>query len=231
VTGYLIWDFDGTLAYREGMWAGALLAVLEREVPGLEAGVEALRPHLRSGFPWHDPGRHHPELGTAGSWWDALNGIFESAFVGAGVEPERARRMAKLVRHEYVAPEAWRLFDDTLPALDLLASRGWTHLVLSNHVPELPEIARHLGLDGWIARVFNSAESGYEKPHPRAFDGVLEVVGETGEAWMIGDSVSADIVGAEAVGLRSILVRGADSRAGRCCRDLVEVARIIRGAR
>ncbi len=33
---------------------------------------------------------------------------------------------------------SWELFDDTLPALDQLSADGWSHVVLSNHVPELP---------------------------------------------------------------------------------------------
>lgn len=30
----LLWDFDGTLAERPGMWSGALLEVLDAEQPG-----------------------------------------------------------------------------------------------------------------------------------------------------------------------------------------------------
>ena len=46
---------------------------------------------------------------------------------------------------------------------------------MSNHVPELGEISRGLDLNRYFARVFKSAESGYEKPHPRAFGRALEV--------------------------------------------------------
>jgi hypothetical protein len=69
---------------------------------------------------------------------------------------------------------------------------------LSNHVPELPEILNNLGLAEQLLEVFNSAESGYEKPHPRAFDGVLETVAGAEAAWMVGDSLATDVRGAEA---------------------------------
>ena len=66
VMKYLIWDFDGTLAYREGQWPAwtqALMEVLDREIPGHGAALEPLRPFLRAGFPWHSPEIHHPHLG------------------------------------------------------------------------------------------------------------------------------------------------------------------------
>ena len=86
--------------------------------------------------------------------------------------------------------------------------RGVAHLILSNHLPELPEILDNLGLAGHLLEVFNSAESGYEKPHPRAFDGVFEAVAGAEAAWMVGDNLAADARAAEAVGLPAILVRG-----------------------
>lgn len=104
---------------------------------------------------------------------------------------------------------------------------GWTHLILTNHVPELPEILHALGLDEHILRVFNSAESGYEKPHPRAFDGVLEAVAGAEAAWMVGDNPEADVRGAEAVGLPAVLVRGTKRGTRYHCEDLPKVAAIV----
>lgn len=53
--------------------------------------------------------------------------------------------------------------------LSELRKRGWRHVVLSNDVPELGAIMTHLGLDGLIEATVNSAQTGYEKPHPEAF--------------------------------------------------------------
>lgn len=121
-------------------------------------------------------------------------------------------------------PRRWRLYDDAVPALRHLSSRGWTHLILSKHVPELPEILRALGLEARFLRVFDSAESGYEKPHPRAYDDVLETVAGAEAAWMVGDNPEADVRGAEAVGLPAILVRGHERGTRHHCEDLSKVA-------
>jgi putative hydrolase of the HAD superfamily len=85
--------------------------------------------------------------------------------------------MAKAVRLVYPDPERWRLYEDAIPAFEGLSSSGWKHAVLTNHVPELPEIAGHLGLDRHVERIFNSAQTGYDKPHPEAFRGVLDALG------------------------------------------------------
>jgi putative hydrolase of the HAD superfamily len=219
----LIWDFDGTLGERPGMWRSALLEVIRREDPSLEVTHDDIRPHLRGGFPWHVPDRPHPELTTPDAWWEALGSLFERAFGAVGFEGERAKSLAKQVRKVYSEPSRWRLFEDTVPTLGLLSERGWKHVILSNHVPELPEILRHLGLDGRIRRVFNSADTGYEKPHPQAFRSVLDTLGDVGEVWMVGDNPEADVRGAERAGIPAILVRNHHPSARRCCEDLTGV--------
>ncbi|HKH09792.1 MAG TPA: HAD-IA family hydrolase [Rubrobacter sp.] len=224
---YLVWDFDGTLGYRVGRWSSALRSVLEEAVPGHDRAGEALGAQLRGGFPWHTPEVPHPALSSPDLWWDALLPVFVRAFEDGGVEPATSRALAGKVRGAYVDPRHWRLYDDAAPALRGLSSRGWTHLILSNHVPELPDILRALGLEDLILRVFNSAESGYEKPHPRAYEGVLETVAGAEAAWMVGDNPQADVRGAEAVGLPAILVRGQKRGTRRHCEDLSGVSGII----
>ena len=144
---YLIWDFDGTLGYREGMWSDILMEVLRRNAPDCAATADQIRPHLETGYPWHEPHYSYP-VRQADQWWEALAPVFERAFVAAGVPTPQAQHLAREVRHTYTAPTHWHLFDDTLPALVRLSEEGWTHLLLSNHVPELPSLLRHLQIDG-----------------------------------------------------------------------------------
>ncbi|MHB0935983.1 MAG: HAD family hydrolase [Armatimonadota bacterium] len=224
---YLIWDFDGTLGYREGKWEGALLEVLRRHVPETEVRQEQIWPHLQTGFPWLTPEAPHTEIRTAEEWWDRLDTVFARAFVMAGIVDGTAYALAKHVRHVYPDPVAWRLFDDAIPTLECLATQGWRHLLLSNHIPELPAILRHLGLTPHFAAVFNSAQTGYEKPHPQAFREVLQTLNGANKVWMVGDSMSNDIAGAAAVGIPGILVRKSRPEAQFCCPTLEQVAEIV----
>jgi putative hydrolase of the HAD superfamily len=228
----LIWDFDGTLANRRGEtgWSILLAEVLDAEEPGHGHAAETFRPYLRGGFPWHTPDVAHPERSDPEAWWASVCPVLARAYEAAGYAPARALELAEAARRLYVDPTVgWALFDDTLPALERLSVAGWMHAILSNHVPELRQIVSALGLDEHVEFVSCSAETGYEKPHERAFASVLEPL-RPAEAWMVGDNVLADVLGAEAVGLPAVLVRRPDPRAERYADSLAGVERFVEEA-
>ncbi|MFZ0342866.1 MAG: HAD family hydrolase [Gaiellaceae bacterium] len=221
----LIWDFDGTLAHRRGEtgWGILLAEVLDAEEPGHPHSADTFRPHLRDGFPWHRPEVAHPGLCEPEAWWGSVRPLLGRAYEAAGYEPARALELAAAAQRLYVDPAVgWALFDDTLPALEQLSQAGWTHAILSNHVPELQQIVAALGLDEVVALFSCSAETGYEKPHEQAYASVLDPL-RPSEAWMIGDNVVADVLGAEALGIPAVLVRRPDSRAARYADSLAGV--------
>ena len=209
------------------MWAAALVEVIREADPGLLVTEGQLRPYLQSGFPWHSPHQPHPELVSSDVWWRSLEPVFERAFQGVGLAPGPARQMVARVRDVYADPGRWRLFDDVVPALKALTEEGWVHALLSNHVPELRAIVHHLGLMPYLGGFFNSAETGYEKPHPAAYQSVLVAFGHPPTVWMIGDSYRVDVAGAGAVGIRGILVRKPDPRAEWFCRGLARLVGIV----
>lgn len=224
----ILWDFDGTLAIREGGWTGALGEVLARYAPEITAAPEQVRSFLHTGFPWHEPMMPHTHLNDdPDAWWRALDAVFLTAFEGVGVAPDRAAELVQCVRGQYLAPVSWRRFDDALPALEALADQGWRQVLVSNHAPELPRILIHLGLSDWFAAIINSATCGYEKPHPAIFQRALQEAGPADIVWMIGDSYQADVLGAEALGISAILVRRPRPEARYACSDLSGALEII----
>ncbi len=224
----ILWDFDGTLGHRPGMWRGCLVEVLDEHEPGHGVEPEDLLPFLREGFPWDRAEVAHPELSDPDAWWAALQSLLATAYEGARIETERARELAAHVRARYVDPShSWTLYADTIPVLDALRARGWRHLILSNHVPELPAIVAGLGLAPLLDAVLTSAAIGVEKPNPAAFELALERAGRPETVWMVGDNPVADVAGAEAVGIPAILVRTDDGAAVRRAGGLAEVAAIV----
>jgi putative hydrolase of the HAD superfamily len=224
-----IWDFDGTLAHRRGEtgWSILLAETLDVEEPGHGHSPETFRPHLREGFPWHSPDVAHPELCEPESWWASVTPVLGRAYEAAGYTPERALELAHAARRLYVDPDVgWELFEDTLPTLSRLSKAGWTHAILSNHVPELPQIVAALGLENVVAFVSCSAETGFEKPHPQAYASVLDPL-QPAQAWMIGDNVVADVLGAQALGIPAVLVRRPDPRAARYADSLAGVPEFL----
>jgi putative hydrolase of the HAD superfamily len=203
----ILWDFDGTLVWSYGLWRSALMQALDEQLASHGVTPDDLRPHLRDGFPWHHPERPHPELCDPEAWWAALEGLFVRILATVGVPEEARASLARRARLAAIDPSSYRLFDDALPALDELSGLGWRHVILSNHVPELEAIVTGLGIGDRFAEVITSARIGYEKPHPEAFRIALAKAGDPERVWMVGDSLQADVAGAEAVGIPAILLR------------------------
>jgi putative hydrolase of the HAD superfamily len=207
----IFWDFDGTLATMPGLYRAAMMDVLNECEPGHCIDPEQIRPYLRTGFPWHTPSEPHLHLSNPDTWWLHLEIVFIRAYQGVGFDAGRAQSFAKQVRRHVIDPRRYVLYDDALPALEGLKAQGWRHIILSNHVPELPDIVEGLGLTPYLDCCITSAFTGYEKPHAEAFRIALARAGNPEKVWMVGDNTLADIQGAEALGIPAILVHNAES--------------------
>lgn len=216
----ILWDFEGTLAEREGLWSGCLAEVLQANESAAGFTRDDIRPFLRDGFPWHAPDVPHPELSSPEAWWKVIEELLFDACRGLGLSEQSARRYAHETHHRYIDAAAFTLFNDTLPVLTELQGDGWRHIILSNHVPELTDIVEGLGLNTLVEGVVSSAVTGYEKPNPKAFDLGRKAAGEVDELWMVGDNPAADIFGAEAAGIPGILVRTEGAGVTRVAKDL-----------
>ena len=203
----VLWDFDGTLAHRDGLWSQCLANVVNRDRAGAHVAQDFV-PYLQSGFPWHAPSRSHEHLTDSDLWWNELYPVICLALQkGGGVSALEAPSLASQVRAEYLAPEAWSVYPDVEPCLASLAARGWKHAVLSNHVPELPELVHALRLAPHFSAIFSSGTTGFEKPNPEAFAIACRAFPKSKRFVMVGDSYTADVVGAEQVGIAAVLVR------------------------
>lgn len=223
----LLWDFDGTLAYRPGLWSSAVLEACDRVIPGHPLTIADIRPHLRTGFPWHTPTIRHPHITTADQWWRELHPAFIRTLLACNIETVHLPELLAAIRFCYCDPVRWKLFDDAIPALHTLTQAGWRHRIISNHVPELPDIIAHLGLASSFEAIYCSATGGYEKPHPQSFQSAIESIGEPRTLWMIGDNLQADIQGAAMLGIPGILVRSIHSEAGYSCQSLLDIVNIV----
>jgi putative hydrolase of the HAD superfamily len=203
----IFWDFDGTLAYRPKMFSSSLRMVLDEHEKDHKITDECFGQWLQSGFPWHEPDKDHLHLRDPEAWWDNMCTVFERAYIMSGVLPEKACVYAKEARKHLVAPEHYSLYEDTMETLKYIRESGYKNIILSNHIPELPEILESIGLMEYIDICISSANVGFEKPNSRIFRQAIELADNPQEAWMVGDNLMADVRGAEAVGMRAILVR------------------------
>jgi putative hydrolase of the HAD superfamily len=167
-SGVVMWDFEGTLAMRPGLWSTCILEVLDEHIPGHEVSRDQLRAAIRNGFPWHRAEQPHPELCEPDAWWAALDPVLGRAFSLAGIEAADHAGLARAFRARFIdSTVSWEVFADTRPALQATAEAGWRNVILSNHVPELPALVDALGLSDLVEDVFSSALIGYDKAPPR----------------------------------------------------------------
>jgi putative hydrolase of the HAD superfamily len=129
----------------------------------------------------------------------------------------RRRCAAVLAAEAGVAPEhaldalmgslRFEAYPDAAPALAELGERGLRRVVVSNWDCSLPEVLERVGLLELVDAVVTSAVVGASKPDPRIFEAALTAAGcSAAEALHIGDSPGADVAGAQAAGIRALLI-------------------------
>lgn len=166
VTRAILWDFDGTLATRPGLWSACVLEVLDEFRPDHGVARAQVAGQLESRFPWHDWETVHDHVCDPEAWWEPVLGLIAEAMIGVGVPPQDAPVLAGRFRECFVESHRWHVYPDSGKALRLAAVEGWRNVIVSNQVPELPALVSQLGLANHVDAVLTSAEHGYEKPHP-----------------------------------------------------------------
>jgi 2-haloalkanoic acid dehalogenase type II len=98
-------------------------------------------------------------------------------------------------------------FADAAPALRELRDRGLRIVVASNWDCSLPDVLDRVGLAQLVDGVVTSAAVGARKPDAAVFEAALRLAGcAPGEAMHAGDSLTNDVEGARAAGVRAVLV-------------------------
>lgn len=124
--------------------------------------------------------------------------------VGLGDE---ADDLAYAINECYHFAESWAIYDDVLPCLKALKAAHIKIGVVSNWSADLKDLLRSLRLLPYFDSVIASAEVGYRKPNPVTFDLALEELQSSpAETIHVGDRVDADGVGAQAAGIRPLII-------------------------
>lgn len=140
-------------------------------------------------------------------WWHAL---VTDVFAAVG-KLENFRGSFDAFFHElnklFSTGAAWRVFDDVDPALSALERLDVRRAVVSNWDSSLPQLLDALGLRRWFEFVLTSAEARHRKPDPRIFEQAVARLGlHPDQVLHVGDSYEDDFVGAQAAGLRCVIV-------------------------
>jgi FMN phosphatase YigB (HAD superfamily) len=219
VTRYLLWA-PGILARREGGVAGALADALVDAAVGTSATADELRPGLD--LPWDHPERPHADWPDE-RWWTEHRGTFADALSAVGIDRRRADAVAGGVREHYADPDRWTVDGGARETFDRVTDRGWEPVLVANGPPEVSEVLVALGFE--FAETFVSAETGFEKPHVRAFETVVEWAAGA-RLWAVGGGYERDVAPARRAGVPGILV-GDHPEADRSCPDVTGVPDLL----
>ena len=124
----------------------------------------------------------------------------------------------------------FRPYDDVVPSLTALRDDRRRLLIVSNWDCSLPEWLGPPGLLELVDDVVTSAEVGAAKPDARIFQRALALAGVAPEqAVHVGDSLANDIAGAQALGIRAVLVQrsGGPPAGVESIRSLGELPRVL----
>jgi putative hydrolase of the HAD superfamily len=116
---------------------------------------------------------------------------------------------------QFSEPDAWHIFDDVLATLEHLASDGLRLGIISNWDDRLRPLLAALKLDKYFEVILISCESAFTKPSPVMFNLAAEKLGVAPERVLhVGDSLELDVRGAQAAGMKAVLLRRSDAAAG-----------------
>jgi putative hydrolase of the HAD superfamily len=145
--------------------------------------------------------KRHPELDHDEEIWVRFTERIIRGMGGAGDTYACAVEMTRAWEHA----EHFELYEDALPTLDAVRSRGLKVGLLSNTSRDLDVFVAHHGLR--VDAVLTSHAHGKTKPHQAIFRAMLDLLGvPAGDAVMVGDTIEDDVEGARAVGMRAVLL-------------------------
>lgn len=174
----------------------------EQGLPITSADLERAEPRAREAVRHLLPFQRYGQEESR-AFWDAF---YTALLAALGIEPRPALRAALYAAFQRL--ENWRLYPDVLPTLQTLRERGFRLGVVSNWEEWLEDLLLALEVHALFDVIIASGPFGRAKPHPSIFERALELAGGVtpSEAVHVGDSPRDDVAGAQAVGIRPILI-------------------------
>lgn len=153
--------------------------------------------------------------------WAAL---VDAAFKGLAHPPPSQTFFGELY-DRFSEPDAWHIFEDVLPTLEALASRGLKLGVISNWDARLGPLLKRLKLHSYFETIVISYNVGFPKPSREIFAHATAKLALPPEAILhVGDNAEMDVRGAQGAGLQAVLLeRDHAKKADGAIRSLLEL--------
>jgi HAD superfamily hydrolase (TIGR01549 family) len=222
----ILFDLGGTLIYFEGKWPEVIR----------ESDTEMLRLLQTAGFhlesetflrDFHTRMRAY-DLECGADFIEYTTAYTLKAVLGEYGYPEvpvSLLRSALNARYA-ISQSYWQVEEDTLPTLLALRQANYRLGMISNagDDQDVQSLVDKAGVRSYFEVIVTSAAQGIRKPNPRIFHTVLDQLGvEPSRAAMVGDTLGADILGAQNAGVYAIwITRRADVPSNAAHRDTIQ---------
>lgn len=215
----ILFDLGNTLLHFDGAWPvvqrradAQLLAHLQAQ--GLTLDAPAFLQEFRSRLNAYYAQREDEFVEQTTAY------VLKTLLADLGYPNMGANQLAPALRALYAASQAhWQLEDDALDTLQALKAGGYQLAIISNagDDEDVQTLVDKANLRPYFELVLSSAACGVRKPNPRIFSIALEHLAvQAGQAAMVGDTLGADVLGANNAGIYSIwLTRRSDTPANR----------------
>ena len=196
----VFFDFGGTIAFDEAPYTeGIARACRHAGHPFTKAMIDQAAAEAEAELP--------PMPTTIEGYRSWRLRLLQAEFNKLGLDAPQADALARQVVAElrlYTRPFP---YPETIPVLSWLKENGYIVGIISNISPQLPIYLEMIGVASTVDFAISSGAFGAAKPDPRIFEEALRqgrVRAE--EAVHVGDSVKADVHGAESIGIQPVLV-------------------------
>lgn len=202
--------------------------------------------------PWPSVGHVYSEVAARHGWpqvsvatlnrnfasaWSALDrftytkpewaALVKATFAGV-IERSPGRSFFSELYQRFSEPGSWQIYDDVIPALTSLRSRGFKLAVISNWDRRLAPLLRSLGLHDFFDATVVSCYSRHPKPSRHIFHlAARKLRLPPGSILHVGDSREMDFDGAKAAGLQALLLERKGKSSSGTVRSLLDLSTAI----
>ena len=177
-----------------------------------EYGIQVTQDGIIKGYATADDfmarenGKHHLAKRTEEARKEFFAEYERLILLGAGVDVP-APLAGDIFQKIQTIPYHLALYDDALPCIQTLKSRGAIVGMITNIYADLNRTCARLGLTDCLDFWVTSKEAGSEKPHPAIFEMALSKAGvPAADTVHVGDQYYSDVTGARGVGITPVLI-------------------------
>jgi len=212
---YVLFDLGSTLIYFDSVWTEVMARAVEKATSHLRSlGYDLDQDAFPTAYYELIQAYYHKR---SDKWveYTSEHVLQETLRAHSYPQPptEHLRQALKVLYG--VTQQHWLVEQDAAPTLEALLASGHRLGIISNASDDedVQTLVDNAGLRQYFEFVLTSARSGMRKPSPAIFEEALSFWGAApDQAVMVGDTVSADVAGANAIGMASVwILRRADT--------------------